>query len=57
LLEKSDVHNLLSDLKTEVCTQAKRMVREADTDGDGLVSKDEFLNLLQQTSVPDSLDQ
>ena len=37
--------------------QAKRMVREADTNGDGLVSRDEFFSLLQQTSVPDSLDQ
>lgn len=43
--------------RTERHLEAKRMVREADTDGDGLVSKDEFLNLLQQTSVPDSLDQ
>ena len=33
------------------------MVREADTNGDGLISKEELLTLLQQTSVPDSLDQ
>lgn len=37
--------------------QAKRMVREADVNGDGKISKEEFLDLLHQTSVPDSLDQ
>lgn len=37
--------------------QARRMVREADLNGDGKVSRDEFVNLLHETSVPDSLDQ
>lgn len=33
------------------------MVREADVNGDGKISKEEFVGLLHQTSVPDSLDQ
>ena len=32
-------------------------MREADLNGDGKVSKEEFINLLHETSVPDSLDQ
>ena len=32
------------------------MLREADTNGDGMVSKEEFATLLQANSVPDSLD-
>lgn len=32
------------------------MLREADTNGDGLVSREEFTSLLQANSVPDSLD-
>ena len=32
------------------------MLREADTNGDGMVSRDEFVTLLQANSVPDSLD-
>lgn len=36
--------------------QARRMLREADTNGDGMVSKGEFETLLQASSVPDSLD-
>lgn len=33
------------------------MVREADLNGDGKVSKSEFMSLLGASSVPDSLDQ
>lgn len=37
--------------------QAQRMVREADLNGDGKVSREEFMSLLGASSVPDSLDQ
>lgn len=32
------------------------MLREADTDGDERISKEEFENLLSSPSLPDSLD-
>lgn len=35
--------------------QARRMLREADANGDGLVSKHEFIGLLSETNVPDGL--
>ncbi len=31
------------------------MLREADTNGDGRVSREEFYNLLQEHQAPDSL--
>ena len=37
--------------------QAKRAMREADTNGDGMVSKEEFVHLLLGSPVSDSLDQ
>lgn len=37
--------------------QARRMLREADVNGDGLISKEEFVSLLGETNVADSLDQ
>lgn len=36
--------------------QAKRTMREADTNGDGMVSKEEFVHLLLGSPVSDSLD-
>ena len=33
------------------------MLREADANGDGLVSREEFSTLLTETHLPDSLDQ
>ncbi len=33
------------------------MLREADANGDGRISKDEFVALLQEASMRDSLDQ
>lgn len=32
------------------------MLREADTNGDGIVSREEFESLLEANTVPDSLD-
>lgn len=37
--------------------QAKRMLREADTNNDGKISKEEFLDLLEEATLPDSLSQ
>ncbi|KAK9855495.1 hypothetical protein WJX84_003622 [Apatococcus fuscideae] len=37
--------------------EARRMLREADANGDGRISKDEFVALLQEASMRDSLDQ
>jgi EF hand len=39
-----------------ICVQAKRTMREADTNGDGMVSKEEFVQLLLGSPVSDSLD-
>jgi calcium-dependent protein kinase len=39
-----------------MCVQAKRTMREADTNGDGMVSKEEFVQLLLGSPVSDSLD-
>lgn len=54
-------HHTLESLQDErnnaiVCVQAKRTMREADTNGDGMVSKEEFVNLLLGSPVSDSLD-
>ncbi len=40
-----------------LASQAKRTMREADTNGDGKVSKEEFVHLLLGSPVSDSLDQ
>ena len=37
--------------------QAKRVLREADINGDGRISKEEFEQMLASSPVPDSLDQ
>lgn len=44
---------------SEMCAkmQARRMLREADANGDGRISKEEFIALLQEASMRDSLDQ
>eukprot|EP00877_Chromochloris_zofingiensis_P003189 jgi/Chrzof1/12871/Cz07g10120.t1 len=39
----------------ERVTEAKRMLREADENGDGKISKEEFSNLLRYNIAPDSL--
>ena len=38
-----------------VLLQARRMLREADEDGDGMVSKEEFHDLFTKQSMPDAL--
>ena len=44
-------------LTLTLLVQARRMLREADTDGDGKVSREEFHSLFSQSSVPDGLGQ
>eukprot|EP00210_Caulerpa_lentillifera_P002691 g2571.t1 len=41
----------------EIETQARRMLREADTNQDGQISKQEFYDLMMSTVVPDALEQ
>lgn len=39
----------------ERIAEAKRMLREADENGDGRISRQEFYNLLRDNVAPDSL--
>jgi hypothetical protein len=39
----------------ERIAEAKRMLREADENGDGRISRQEFYNLLRDNLAPDSL--
>ena len=39
----------------ERVAEAKRMLREADENGDGRISRQEFYNLLRDNLAPDSL--
>lgn len=41
--------------KPERLAEAKKMLREADTNGDGRISKEEFNDLLKNNHAPDSL--
>lgn len=60
-----DLDELLSELppsyfqdpanEDERIAEAKRMLREADENGDGRISKQEFYNLLRDNIAPDSL--
>uniref|UniRef100_A0A383WHF3 Non-specific serine/threonine protein kinase n=1 Tax=Tetradesmus obliquus TaxID=3088 RepID=A0A383WHF3_TETOB len=60
-----DLDELLSELpaayfsepasEDERIAEAKRMLREADENGDGRISKQEFYNLLRDNVAPDSL--
>jgi calcium-dependent protein kinase len=62
-----DLEELLSELppaylsphesasEDERVAEAKRMLREADENGDGRISKQEFSNLLRDNVAPDSL--
>eukprot|EP00878_Enallax_costatus_P014411 GHUV01015071.1.p1 GENE.GHUV01015071.1~~GHUV01015071.1.p1 ORF type:complete len:625 (+),score=149.12 GHUV01015071.1:250-1875(+) len=43
------------DCEDERIAEAKRMLREADENGDGRISKQEFYNLLRDNVAPDSL--
>jgi calcium-dependent protein kinase len=40
---------------TERLAEAKRMLREADANGDGKISRAEFSGLLRENVMPDSL--
>lgn len=39
----------------ETMAEAKLMLREADANGDGRISREEFYSLLRDSNVPDSL--
>ena len=41
----------------EIEAQARMMLREADTNRDGQISKEEFQQLMRNTVVPDALEQ
>ena len=41
----------------EVESQARIMLREADTNKDGQISKEEFHDLMRNTVMPDALEQ
>lgn len=43
------------DAEGERISEAKRMLREADENGDGKISREEFYNLLRDNLAPDSL--
>ena len=51
-LDARDLRSLMADLgETELSEdEFEEMIREADGDGDGLVTRDEFLRMLQPTS-------
>ena len=51
-LDARDLRSLMADLgETELSEdEIEEMIREADGDGDGLVTRDEFLRMLQPTS-------
>ena len=40
---------------TAALVQARRMLREADDNGDGLISRDEFHDLFTRSTTPDVL--
>jgi len=44
-----------ADSEDERVAEAKRMLREADENGDGRISRQEFYNLLRDNLAPDSL--
>ena len=44
-------------MKPLPCMQARRMLREADENGDGVISKREFHDLFLRQSTPDGLEQ
>ncbi len=45
----------MSDSDSERLSEAKMMLREADTNGDGKISREEFFYLLKESHAPDSL--
>ena len=55
LLKQGEHQSKLLQVANTAAMQARRMLREADANGDGLVSKHEFVGLLSETNVPDGL--
>ena len=51
----SDIGGLGDDEEPERITEARRMLREADQNGDGKVSREEFADLLTAGPTPDVL--
>lgn len=41
----------------EIMLEAKSLLREADSDGDGVISREEFHSLMSKSYIPDALSQ
>lgn len=55
MLATSRVSSGGANATAETLAEAKLMLREADTNGDGRISREEFYSLLRDNHAPDSL--